>query len=552
MQKVIYPYVRFSSAKQASGHSYKRQLQRVYDYAGLNGFEVNDNFNFRDLGVSAWSGKHLESGSLGLFLEAIENGSIPQDGSSYLCIEQMDRLSRQRVDDAYSLFRKILSSNVNIITLMDEKIFTKNSLNSMIEIISSLLIMEQSNLESEKKSQRVNAVFKSRLERLSNGENVSFASMLPGWIDNNGTKESTNFVLNDKAEIVRLVYRLYIDGISMGQIAKKLNDNGTKQIARKRHRNYTNSWSSGKVSHLLSNECAIGRLRVNKTGQVFEGYYPAVISMDDWDLVKSMKNTRKVTKASGRRSINIFVGRLFCADCGSKYYFETDEQTTKTKKYKYHLLKCAGRRNHSCTSKTIRFDDLVQLNNLFGGVDDDTTKDESTYARNLKCSQKSIQEELRKLNQEQKELDALLDCDEISFIAHAKTTSKLEGRVENLELELAKTKQDLMFFTNSNKITHFDKNDPVLVEKAKRYIRETYAGFIISNKHNSIVAIGHSGTIHIMEKPNEYPNVPQAYFQFEEIKKQVLSKHEKGVLDGAFLELVRSFNFYNLQSKMEK
>ena len=147
MQRIIYPYVRFSSEKQSAGHSHERQIEKIKEYASVNGYEVNDTLNLRDLGVSAFKGKNAEKGALAAFLKMIEDGTIPTDGTSYLCIEQFDRLSRQTVDEAYSLFRKILISNVNIITLMDEKVYTKKSLNEMVSIISSLLLMEQANVE---------------------------------------------------------------------------------------------------------------------------------------------------------------------------------------------------------------------------------------------------------------------------------------------------------------------------------------------------------------------------------------------------------------------
>ena len=110
-------------------------------------------------------------------------------------------------------------------------------------------------------------------------------------------------------------------GETMGHIARILNEKKIPQIARKKTKNRTNSWNSAKISHLLTNQTLIGKLHIRTTGDVIEDYYPSVITKDDWDLIQAKKKTRNITKSAGRRSINIFQGKMFCADCGNKYYF---------------------------------------------------------------------------------------------------------------------------------------------------------------------------------------------------------------------------------------
>ncbi len=251
MSKIIYPYIRFSSDKQAAGSSFQRQMERITDYANENGYIVNNSLKLQDLGLSAFTAKHIEKGALGAFLDGVKAGKIEQDGSAYLCIEQLDRLSRENVDDAYQVFRKILKSNVNIITLMDNKIYTKESLTDLMSIMYSLMLMAQANQESAKKSDRVLRAFDKKLDKLNDGKTVQYVGMFPGWIDNKGTKEETNFVINKKSEIVQRAFSLYINGTSMGDIARIFNNERVPQVAKKRQKNYTNSWSSAKINHLL-------------------------------------------------------------------------------------------------------------------------------------------------------------------------------------------------------------------------------------------------------------------------------------------------------------
>ncbi|EGJ88532.1 hypothetical protein SF434370_1370 [Shigella flexneri 4343-70] len=70
--------------------------------------------SFKDLGKSAFSGKHLKGG-LGDFLTAIEKGLVKAGDT--LLIESLDRLSRQDIDIASELLRRILRAGVDVVTL---------------------------------------------------------------------------------------------------------------------------------------------------------------------------------------------------------------------------------------------------------------------------------------------------------------------------------------------------------------------------------------------------------------------------------------------------
>ena len=72
---------------------------------------------------------------------------------------------------------------------------------------------------------------------------------------------------------------MYIEGVSMGDVARVFNEERIEHVAKRRHKNFTNSWSSAKINHLLKNRCVLGELRIAKTGDVYENYYPSIISV---------------------------------------------------------------------------------------------------------------------------------------------------------------------------------------------------------------------------------------------------------------------------------
>src|SRR5580692_6586567 len=122
MASIAYSYLRFSTADQASGDSHRRQMAMAEKYAAEHRLKLDRSLSFRDLGVSAYRGQNAKEGALRGFLEAIEHNLVPP--GSYLLIESLDRLSRERILAAQSLFMMIIQAGVVIVTLADQRSYS--------------------------------------------------------------------------------------------------------------------------------------------------------------------------------------------------------------------------------------------------------------------------------------------------------------------------------------------------------------------------------------------------------------------------------------------
>ncbi len=140
---------------------------------------LDTSLNLRDLGISAFKGANVSTGNLGKFLAAVKSGVIRQ--GSYLLIESLDRLSRAEIDDAYGVFRSILKEGVNIVTLQDEQVFTKESLNDFAKIIVSLVVMSRAHEESMTKSIRGKADWENKRKKMRDGLVVKANN--PVWLN---------------------------------------------------------------------------------------------------------------------------------------------------------------------------------------------------------------------------------------------------------------------------------------------------------------------------------------------------------------------------------
>ena len=119
---IAYSYIRFSSTEQLKGDSLRRQSDLSKNYAEANGLELDTKLNLRDLGISAFDKSNLNKGALGQFLKLVEDGMIAR--GSYLLVESLDRLSRDKVMDALGIFLNILNAGIIIVTMADNQVYS--------------------------------------------------------------------------------------------------------------------------------------------------------------------------------------------------------------------------------------------------------------------------------------------------------------------------------------------------------------------------------------------------------------------------------------------
>lgn len=142
---LAYSYVRFSTARQELGDSLRRQVEMAEVYCKENNLDLQP-LSFRDLGVSAFKRKNIETGALACFIGAVESGTISR--GSYLVIEQFDRLSRADVDIALMLLLRLVNAGITVVTIADNKIWNKSTVKDLTNLIVAILYMSKANFES--------------------------------------------------------------------------------------------------------------------------------------------------------------------------------------------------------------------------------------------------------------------------------------------------------------------------------------------------------------------------------------------------------------------
>lgn len=356
-----YSYVRFSTPEQIKGDSFRRQVELSQKYAEDHGLTLDDSLQLADMGVSAFKSVNADTGKLGLFISAIET-DVVQPGS-YLLVESLDRLSRAEIITALNLFTSILSKAITIVTLTDNRVYTKDSINDIGNLMFSLMIMSRAHEESATKSKRVSAAWDSKRKRAREGEH-KLTKTCPAWIE---LKDGVFHPIPERVKLVNRIYQMALNGSGYVSIAKRLNleQHPTFDALGKK----ANGWHNSYVVRILKNPAVYGQFtpHVRVDGkrtplEPIEDYYPEIISKDDFFAVQAAISSRKGKGGEVGKRVNIFANILKCGQCGNSAIRinKSGKQSTVDKYYKWVAMVCnTGRRGVTlCGYHPWKLDDL--------------------------------------------------------------------------------------------------------------------------------------------------------------------------------------------------
>jgi DNA invertase Pin-like site-specific DNA recombinase len=239
-----YSYIRMSTAEQQLGHSLQRQVEKSVAYAERHGLELLEQDQMHDIGVSAFRGANIVDGVFARFFTAVRANTIPP--GSYLLVENLDRLSRQQVPKALSIFLEIINAGIKIVTIDDGTVYSEHNLDERALLIS-ILDMSRSHRESLRKSDMIKAKWE---ERRKNAKTKPMTGDVAAWLKLNRTTSKFECV-EEHAQTVQRIFSESANGIGNYKITKRLNEAKVPSFG-------SNGWSSSFVAKLLKNRQVLG------------------------------------------------------------------------------------------------------------------------------------------------------------------------------------------------------------------------------------------------------------------------------------------------------
>jgi len=319
-------YARVSTDSEEQLTSYEAQVDYYTRY--IHAKEETDDWEFvqvyTDEGISATNTKRRDG------FNAMVRDAL--DGKIDLIItKSVSRFARNTVDSLTTV-RKLKERGVEVY-FEKENIYTLDSKGELLITIMSSLAQEESRSISE------NVTWGMR-KRFADGKvSMPYKRFMGYRKGTDGLPE----IVEEEAEVVRAIYKRFLEGDTICMIAKKLNEKGIPSPAEKKkltaacdeHEKKT-KWCAGTVESILTNEKYKGDAFLQKTyctdfltkkmkvneGEVPQYYvqdsYPAIVDADVFDLVQMELARRKALK--GQYSGNgCFASRIVCGDCGHFY-----------------------------------------------------------------------------------------------------------------------------------------------------------------------------------------------------------------------------------------
>lgn len=292
-----------------------------------------------------------------------------------LVVKDFSRFSRRNSRGLVEL-EDLRDAGVRIISIGDAIDFPNDD--DWLKIQFQFLINEMPVTDTSKK---VKSVIRRRQE---DGKWICAAPY--GYIVN---KKQQFEVVPVEAEIVRRIYRLYIDGWGYKKIANSLTDEGipTPRMAERERkiaegedyrRSVKSAWSIATVQGILDNDFYIGTLRQGKYQRakingrdvkrdeveqiVIENHHQPIIDYRTFAAVRALREKRAKYNYRGVKiNENVYSGFLQCGDCGAPMFAlgRRDLKPAYTCGT-YHRRGTAG-----CTTHHIRVDKLDELVKLY-------------------------------------------------------------------------------------------------------------------------------------------------------------------------------------------
>ena len=364
-KRKVAAYARVSTDSDEQFTSYEAQIDYYTQY-----IKARDDWEFvqvyTDEGITGTSTKHRE-GFKQMVADALE-GKI-----DLIVTKSVSRFARNTVDSLTTI-RQLKDKGVECF-FEKENIWTFDGKGELLITIMSSLAQEESRSISE------NCTWGQR-KRMADGRvSVPFDHFLGYERGENG-----ELVINEEqAKTVRLIYDLFLQGLTPHTIANRLTAMGILTPRRKA------KWNQGTVRSILTNEKYKGdalmqkcytadfltKKQVPNNGVLpqyyVEGDHEAIIPPETFELAQQemLRRNNRDNRYSG---VDIFASRIVCGECGSYYGAKVWHSNSKYRRiiyrcnHKYHDGKTCSTPN--LTEDEIKLSFVAAVNRLIANKDE--------------------------------------------------------------------------------------------------------------------------------------------------------------------------------------
>lgn len=362
-------YYRLSRDEDEELNSLTNQRSIIAGYAEKNGFTIAGE-SFDD----NVSGMHFDRDGIEKICEAVEQNQIDA-----VIIKDLSRLGRHRTQTA--VFIDYLKKHDVRVISVTENIDTSNENDDLVIGMKQII----NDMYAKDASRKIRSTYRQKQK-----EGIVIIPPF-GYFKDKNTRQVV--IVEEAADTVRLIFKLYLDGYGFKQIAKKLNADGVHTPAYYQQtllgKNVPHTWPqiskqqlwiSTTIKRILENEFYAGTLichktrtdKINKTFRFIppeeqyrhENAVPAIIDRETWQQAQFLlqKRVKDRVRAAPGQKIHRYTGIIECADCHSVCTARTRKLPQGGRRVEYICNTYHRYGKEYCTTHLIReevLDDLV-------------------------------------------------------------------------------------------------------------------------------------------------------------------------------------------------
>lgn len=306
-RKRVAAYARVSTELDSQQNSYEAQIDYYTTYI-QNKPEWEFIKVYADEGITGTSYKRRDG--FNQMIEDAKNGKI-----DLILTKSISRFARNTVD-ALTVTRQLKAANIEVY-------FEKENISSMDAQAELIFTIMSSIAQEESRSISQNVRWGLQRSMEAGKVTLPWKSFLGFERGENGLPQ----IVEEEAEIIRSIYRNYLDGMTLQGIARLLIKRGIKTPCGK------TKWTAEGVRHILTNEKYKGDAILQKTytvdflskevrvnnGERKQWYihdsHDAIVTPETFKLVQAELKRRG--GSHGRHFDSPFTGNLFCGVCGA-------------------------------------------------------------------------------------------------------------------------------------------------------------------------------------------------------------------------------------------
>lgn len=298
-------YARVSSEDQVNGTSLDDQVDKCLKQAAVYGWEIPRERIYIDDG---YSGSNLERPAIARLRQA-----VAADQVDCVMVYKLDRLSRNIKDTVNLVLEEWAREHKVVFRSVTEDFNTNSPLGTLIfSILASFAHFERDVIRDRTEN--------GRRRRFSQGRR---AVGDPPFGYRRGEVNGTMVVEASQAEVVRRIFRLYLQGHGFMRIAGLLNAAGYRTTS-------GHEWTDKTVRDVAINEVYTGKVKYG--GEYNPGQHEPIIDEQTFEAVQAVRQSRERIGGRTIGSHFLLAGVVRCKGCGHLFYTQPATESKRQRK----------------------------------------------------------------------------------------------------------------------------------------------------------------------------------------------------------------------------